>query len=143
MIDFDLTFLSGFFVVLIIVFYAWKSGFFKKQFEFAENLPTEIDFKQFFILMFKNSKVFVINYFKWLFSYVIKILWYLLILNTIYNSSNDFELTMISGLAIVMAKITLNSKSDLKSSKVIVLSPEEHERILKGKAKLKDFEQQS
>jgi len=138
--DFNLQFASGFFIVFIVLLYAWKSGFLKKQLKFAEQIPLDAGFTLFAKLMILNSKPFITGFFKWLFGYLLRIAWYMLILNTIYTSTNDFELTVLFAFAYTLARVTMIKVNKEKQSNVIVLSPAEAERIKNGDATLKDFE---
>lgn len=137
-LPFDLSLISGFFIVIFILLYAWKSGYIKKQFVFAEAMPRDIELIPFAKLMFSNAKPFVINFLKYLAGYFLRIGWFFLILSTIYNSFEDFELTVLFAFAYTLARVSMMAKN--KEGDVIVLSPAENERIRKGTAKLKDFE---
>lgn len=134
-----LSLISSFFVVIIILVFAWKSGYFKNQFAYAETLQN-VPAKDFFILMFKSSIPTVVSYMKWLFGYFIRIAWFLIIFTMVATAINDFETSFLVIFAIVSAKVSMmaGTKSK-KGSEVIVLSQAEHERILKGDAKLSDF----
>lgn len=135
-----LSLISGFFVVIIVVMFAWKSRFFHKQLDFAKALPEEITNKGFLVAVLFNSLPVVVDYFKWLIKYFITIGWFLLIFIIISTNIQDFEFSILIILAIVTAKVTTSGKAkSLKGEQVIILSPEEHERILKGKAKIDDF----
>ncbi len=133
-----LSVISGFFIVIIILIFAWKSGYFGKQFSFAKSLPVNIPVKDFFILMFKNSIPTVISYMKWLFGYFIRIAWYLIIFIMVTTGINDFETSFLIIFAIISAKVSMVGGSK-KGKDVIVLSEAEHERIIKGESKFSDF----
>ena len=138
-----LSLISGSLVSVIIVMFAWKSGFFHKQLDFAKALPNKISIKDFITSVLFNSLPVVLDYFNWIIKYFIRIGWFLLIFIIISTNINDFEFSILIILAIVTAKITTSNKSkSLKGEQIIILSPEEHERILKGKAKISDFKLQ-
>ncbi len=136
-----LALVSTFLVVIIVLTFAWKNRFFQKQLEFAKALPEETANKDFLVLVFLNSIPIVVAYFKWLIGYFIRIVWYLVIFTLIATTINDFELSFLVIFAIVSAKVSMANSSN-KGKEVIILSPEENERIKKGDAKFSDFEAQ-
>ncbi len=134
-----LSLISGSLVVVVVVMYAWRSGFYKKQLNFAKALPENLSNQDFLTAVLFNSLPVIIEYFKWLIGYFIKIGWYLLIFTIISININDFEFSFLIILAIVTAKATSSNSQPKKGEKVIILSQAEHERILNGKAKMSDF----
>lgn len=128
--------------ILIILYFVWKSKFFEKQFTFAKALPTEISSKAFLVAVFFNSIPVIVDYWKWILKYFLRVGWYLIIFIIISNAVNDFELSIIIVLAIVTAKVTASGSKLKKGADVIILSQAEHERIKKGEAKFSDFEVQ-
>ncbi len=135
--------LSSFFIVGFIVYWAWKAGYFKEQLQFAKSLPVGTSFKVFVILSLPIAKKYFKAYFSFIIGYIIRVAVYFAMFFVIYRTINDFELTVIMVIAIVLARVTMLFSAISRFGHPIILSPQEVARIKRGEASISDFKEDS
>ena len=118
-------------ILAIIVYSLSKSDFFIEQ---KKNVNSKQPVIQFMKANLKISWKYLFPIAKFYFRYILEVTIYLLFFLWIYSAVGDFNVLAIFLLTIVIVRLSVLGRAVNKSApkEVVVLSPEEHERIRKG-----------